>query len=108
MPRGHPRLQKRLWWQITAKGQLILFCRKLALPLIQDFSTKEVRCIIGNVELYSPNDLTIVVIQNGKEIKEISGFKTRLYLTDERTLVIESGDKRYTLRFKKPLVQTSE
>lgn len=104
MPRGKPRLQRKIWWDTTAKGQLILLCKKLGKPLIQDFSSRSATCVLGKIRIVSIDDTKIEIYRDGELVHIIEGYPMRIYLLDRRTIVFETREKRYKLAFSAPLI----
>lgn len=106
MPRGYPRFQRKIWWETTPKGQLILLCKRLGIPLIQDFKMKYAECRIGKIKIVSINDDEIEIYRDGELVKRIVGAPMRINLIDGKTIVFETREKRFKLSFTRPLVST--
>lgn len=97
--KGKPRLQRRLWWRSSARGQLTLLCKELLGHVINDFETGEVRCILGNLEIVAPDDITVEIYVNGVLKKDIQGFPIKVYREGE-TIIIETPEKRIRVKAK--------
>ena len=108
MPRGRPRWYRRVWWNSSARGQLIQLCKQLRRPVVQDLGERTAECRLGKLLIYAPDDNTIEVYRNGEHYVTLEGMPFRIYIEGMDTLVIESKTKKIRLTFNKRIAYISE